>query len=505
MRSFETTSAQSAHTTSHNIPEYEHLLRHQAFLGGSWVDADDGTSFGVTNPATGKLIGTVPNLGVAQIERAIAESRVAFFTWRKLLPQDRAKTIHRWGQLIVDNKMSLASLLTVEQGKPLTEAIGEIEYAAGFAFWFAEEAKRLYGEIIPSHLPSRKMLVKREPIGVVAAITPWNFPVAMLVRKAAAALAAGSTVVACPSRETPFSALALAALAEEAGLLKGTFSVLTGEPEVVVPELCTAKHIRAVSFTGSTEIGRLLLSLCASTVKRTCMELGGHAPLIIFEDADIDVSVEAAMAAKFQTSGQDCLAANRIFVHADLYDRFVRKFGAAVEKLKVGNGFEQGVQIGPLMNERAIGKCVEHIQDALAHGARLVAGGKRHHLGGNFMQPTVLADVTPDMKIFREETFGPVAAILRFDNETQVIESANDSEFGLAAYVYTNDSSRSWRLSDELEYGMVGVNTTQITGSPIPFGGIKQSGHGREGARQGIDEFTNLKYVCFFTGEESNQ
>ena len=393
------------------IPRFEHLLRPQAFLAGDWIDADNGGTLKVVDPATGASIGTVPDLGVAETRRAIVAAKRALPAWRHRLPQDRADLLRRWGQLIVDHRDSLASLMTTEQGKPLTEAVGEIEYAANFVFWFAEESTRLYGETIPSHLPNRKMLVQREPVGVIAAITPWNFPAAMLTRKAAAALSAGCTVIAFPSREAPYSPLALALLAEQAGLPRGTMSVLTGQSRTVVPELCAASDVRALSFTGSTEVGRLLLSQCAATVKRTCMELGGHAPFIVFDDADIDQSVAAAVAAKFQTSGQDCLAANRIFVHTQIYDEFVRRFSKVVAKLKVGSGFDPGVDIGPLINESAVSKCANHVEDAIGRGARLTVGGHRHRLGGRFFQPTVLADVTREMKVCNEETFGPVAAV----------------------------------------------------------------------------------------------
>lgn len=475
------------------------LLREQAYFSGGWNNADDGGTIDVFNPATGERIGTVPDLGVAETKRAIAHAHRALPDWRRTLPQERADILRNWYQLIIDHTDQLAILMTTEQGKPLAEAVGEIEYAASFVRWFAEEAQRLYGETIPSHLPNRKLIVQREPIGVVATVTPWNFPAGMLTRKAAAALAAGCTVVAYPSRETPYSALALAALAEQAGLPTGAFSVVTGQSRTIVTELCAAQEVRALSFTGSTEVGRLLLAQCAPTVKKTCMELGGHAPFIAFSDIDIDEVVAAAVDAKYQTSGQDCLAANRIFIHAEIYDEFLIRFSQAVARLKVGAGFDEGVDVGPLINESAVNKCADHVQDAIDQGARLMVGGHRHSLGNHYFEPTVLADVTNDMKISKEETFGPVAAVIPFTDESQVISTANDTEYGLVAYVYTNDIRRAWRLSDALEYGMVAVNSVKITGAPIPFGGIKQSGLGREGARQGIEEFTELKYVCMST------
>jgi aspartate-semialdehyde dehydrogenase len=387
--------------------------------------------------------------------------------------------------------------MTLEQGKPINEARGEIDYAASFVEWFAEEGKRLDGEMPTSHLPSRVMTVRREPVGVTAAVTPWNFPSAMITRKAAAALAAGCPMVVRPASETPFSALALAELGERAGLPAGVFSVVTGDAEPIVGELCANPTVRAVSFTGSTEIGKHLLRQGADTVKRMSMELGGHAPFILFPDVDLEEAVDAAVAAKFQTTGQDCLAANRIYVHADIYDAFVARFAERVAALKVGNGLEEDTEIGPLMHERALAKCQAHVDDALAKGARLMAaGGSGHALGGLFYAPTALANVDETMVIFREETFGPVAAIARFDREDEVLARANDTHYGLAAYLFTRDHDRICRMSERLAYGMVAVNCVKITGAPIPFGGVKESGLGREGGRHGIDEFTELKYVC---------
>ncbi len=472
------------------------LFNERAFIDGRWCDAEDGRTTEVTDPASGKVIGTVPNLGVAETRAAIAAAQKAQAAWRRLLPAERGDILRRWADLMRDNREDLAVLMTCEQGKPLAESQGEIDYAASFLDWFAEEGKRLYGETIPSHLPGRKLLVSREPIGVTAAVTPWNFPSAMITRKAGAALAAGCAMVVRPASETPFSALALAELADRAGVPAGVFSVVTGTASEVVGELCANPAVRAVSFTGSTEVGRLLLGQGAATIKKMSMELGGHAPLIVCEDADLAAAVEGAVAAKFQTTGQDCLAANRIFVHRELYHAFVERFTAAVAELRVGPGLQRGVDQGPLINAKAVAKAEEHVADAVEKGARLLAGGRRHALGGLFFEPTVLADVTPGMKIFREETFGPVAAILPFADEDEVIALANDTEYGLAAYVFARDMGRICRLSDALEYGMVAVNCAKMTGAPIPFGGVKQSGLGREGSRYGMDDYTELKYVC---------
>ncbi|HXH04234.1 MAG TPA: NAD-dependent succinate-semialdehyde dehydrogenase [Candidatus Competibacteraceae bacterium] len=472
------------------------LLREYAYVDGRWCAAADGRAIEVRDPASGECVGFVPALGRDQTRTAIEAAARVFPAWRALLPQQRAVRLRRWHELMLEHREDLALIMTLEQGKPLAEARGEIDYAASFVEWFAEEAKRLNGETLASHLPNRLMHVYREPVGVVAAVTPWNFPSAMITRKAAAALAAGCTMVVRPSEYTPFSALALAELAERAGIPAGVFSVVTGEAATVVGELCANPTVRAVSFTGSTEIGRKLLALGADTVKKMSMELGGHAPFLLFPDVDLDGAVRAALDAKFQTSGQDCLAANRIYVHESLYEAFLTRFAAATQALRVGPGLDEASQIGPLMHERAVAKCEEQVRDAVAKGARLLCGGRRHDRGPLFFQPTVLADVTADMLIAREETFAPVAAVMPFQDEAEVLALANATEYGLVAYVFSHDHDRIARLSRGLQYGMVAVNCVKITGHPIPFGGVKQSGLGREGGRHGIEEYTELKYVC---------
>jgi succinate-semialdehyde dehydrogenase len=475
------------------------LFREQAYIGGKWTAATDGKVIHINNPATGARLGVVPALGAAETEAAIAAAAQAFPAWRKLLPQERAARLRRWYELMIEAQADLALLMTLEQGKPLAEAEGEIAYAASFIEWFAEEARRVNVEGITPHLPNRQMSVRREPIGVVAAVTPWNFPSAMITRKAAAALAAGCPIVVRPASETPYSALALAELAERAGIPAGVFSVVTGPAQPIVDALLASRTVRALSFTGSTEVGRKLLAGGAPTVKRMSMELGGHAPMIVFPEVDLEDAGAGAVAAKFQTSGQDCLAANRIYVHASIYERFVERFAAYVKDLRVGNGLEEGVDVGPLMHERAVEKCAAHVADAEAKGGRVPTGGER--LGGCFFAPTVIADASDDMLIASEETFGPVAAVFRFESEDEVIGRANDTIYGLAAYVWSNDLSRVARVTAALEYGMVAVNCVKMTGAPIPFGGVKQSGLGREGSRHGLEEFTELKYVCIAIAE----
>jgi succinate-semialdehyde dehydrogenase len=477
------------------------LFREHAYLGGKWTAAKDGKVMPVTNPATGAQLGVVPALGGAETEAAIAAAAAAFPAWRRLLPQQRAAHLRRWYELMIEAKDDLALIMTLEQGKPLAEAEGEIAYAASFIEWFAEEAKRVNVEGVMPHLPGRQMTVRREPIGVTAAITPWNFPSAMITRKAAAALAAGCPMVVRPASETPYSALALAELADRAGIPAGVFSVVTGPAQPIAGALQESHLVRALSFTGSTEIGRRLLAGGAQTIKRMSMELGGHAPMLVFPEVDLEDAVAGAVAAKFQTSGQDCLAANRIYVHAGIYERFVERFAAYVRELRVGNGLDEGVEIGPLMHPKAVVKCEAHVADAIAKGGRVLAGGRRHALGGTFFEPTVIADADDGMLIAQEETFGPVAAVFRFEDEADVVARANDTIYGLAAYLWSNDLNRVARVSGTLEYGMVAVNCVKMTGAPIPFGGVKQSGLGREGSRHGLEEFTELKYVCIAIAE----
>ncbi|MER8380449.1 NAD-dependent succinate-semialdehyde dehydrogenase [Mesorhizobium sp. M0142] len=472
------------------------LLRELAYVDGHWTASETAESFEVTDPATGSTVAFVAALDARQTTSAIDAASRAFPAWRALLPQERSKILRKWFDLIIAAKNDLALLMTLEQGKPLKESLGEIDYAASFVEWYAEETKRLNAESVTSHLPGAEMMVRREPLGVVGVVTPWNFPAAMLTRKAAAALAAGCTIAAHPSSETPLSALALAELGERAGLPAGVFNVLTGKASTIVGRMCEDPRVRAMSFTGSTEVGRLIAAQSAPTMKRLVMELGGHAPLIVFADADFDKAVAIAVDAKFATSGQDCLAANRIYVQRPLYDRFCAAFAKRVQALRAGNGLADDTEIGPLMHERAAKKVEEQVADALAKGARCLTGGKRHPAGPLFYQPTVLADVGDDALIMREETFGPVAAVTPFDSEDEVIARANATEYGLVAYVVTENGGRQLRMGRALDYGMVAINRVKITGAPIPFGGVKQSGIGREGSRHGLEAFTDLKYLC---------
>lgn len=472
------------------------LLREHAYVGGQWVAGAANRTFEVADPASGESLAWVAALDAGQAGAAIDAAGAAFPAWRRLLPQQRAALLRDWYGRIVAAREDLAVLMTLEQGKPLAEARGEIDYAASFVEWYAEEAKRVNVESVTSHLPGAEMSVRREPLGVVGLVTPWNFPSAMLTRKAAAALAAGCTVVAHPASQTPLSALALAELGERAGLPAGVLNVVTGDAATIVGRFCEDPRVRAISFTGSTGIGRLIAAQCAPTMKRLVMELGGHAPLIVFEDADLDRAVSIAVDAKFATSGQDCLAANRIYVQRPLYDRFCTAYAGRIAALRVGHGLAEGTEIGPLMHEAALAKVAGHVEDAVARGARLLAGGGRHGAGRLFFQPTLLADVPDEALIMREETFGPVAAVTPFDTEEEVIARANDTEYGLVAYVVTETGARQRRMAAALDYGMVAVNRVKITGAPIPFGGIKQSGLGREGARHGLEAFTDLKYVC---------
>lgn len=471
------------------------LVRSFSYVNGRWTAAVDGSTFAVADPSNGAAVGHVASLSAEESSVAVDAAQAAFDEWAGLLPQERASILRRWGQLQLDHKEDLARIMVLEQGKPLSEARGEIEYGTGFVEFYAEEAKRPNIEGVTSHLPDAEVELWREPVGVVALITPWNFPSAMLTRKAAAALAAGCTVVAHPSAETPFSALALAELAERAGVPAGVFNVVTGDAPTVVKPWTEDTRVRALSFTGSTEVGKLLYRQSADTVKRLVMELGGHAPVIVFDDADLDQAVEETMKAKFATSGQDCLGANRIFVQRGIYDAFCERLTAATKALSVGAGMDDP-DIGPLMHARAVAKQEEHVQDAVAKGAKLACGGAVHPMGPLFYHPTVLTDVPANARIMYEETFGPVAPITPFDTEEEITARANETEYGLVAYIHTQDPRRIYRLSRALQFGMVAVNRTKVTGAPIPFGGAKQSGLGREGARLGMEEFTEVKYIC---------
>jgi succinate-semialdehyde dehydrogenase/glutarate-semialdehyde dehydrogenase len=472
------------------------LFRQQCYVNGEWINADSGAAFPVNNPADGSTLGTVPELGTAETRRAIEAADAAFPAWRAKTAKERAKILRRWFDLCMQNQEDLATLLTLEQGKPLAEARGEIAYGSGFIEWFAEEAKRVYGDTIPANLPDRRIVVLKQPIGVAAAITPWNFPNAMITRKAGAALAAGCTIVIKPAELTPLSALALAELGERAGIPKGVLNIITGVPQTIGAELTSNPTVRKLSFTGSTEVGRLLLKQCAGTVKRVSMELGGNAPFIIFADCDIDRAVAGLMASKFRNGGQTCVCANRIFVQDGIHDAFAAKLRAAVDTQVIGSGMEPGVTIGPLIEPAAIEKVEEHISDAVKHGAKVYCGGKRHSLGGTFFEPTILTGVSPGMKLMSEETFGPVAPLIRFTSEQDVIRMANDTEYGLACYFYTKDVARVWHVAEALDFGIVGINEGIISTEVAPFGGVKQSGIGREGSKYGIDEYVEIKYLC---------
>ncbi len=472
------------------------LFRQRCYINGSWGDADDGKTIDVTNPATGEKLGTVPRMGKNETRRAIEAARAAFPAWRAKTARERSVVLRRWYDLMMENKEDLAVLMTSEQGKPLAESRGEIAYAASFIEWFAEEGKRIYGDTIPQHQSDKRIVVLKEPVGVVAAITPWNFPSAMITRKAGPALASGCTVVLKPASYTPYSALALAELAERAGVPKGAFNVVTGSAGAIGGELTANPIVRKLTFTGSTEIGKVLMQQCAGTVKKMSLELGGNAPFIVFDDADLDAAVAGTIASKYRNSGQTCVCTNRLLVQDGVYEAFAGKLAREVEKLQVGNGMSDGTQQGPLIDPAAVAKVEGHIADAVGKGARVVTGGKRHALGGTFFQPTILADVTRDMAVAREETFGPLAPLFRFSTEEEAIRMANDTEFGLAAYFYTRDLARTWRVSEGLEYGIVGINTGIISTEVAPFGGMKESGIGREGSRYGIEEFLEIKYLC---------
>jgi succinate-semialdehyde dehydrogenase / glutarate-semialdehyde dehydrogenase len=474
----------------------QRLFRQQCYVNGAWIDADNAATFPVNNPADGSILGTVPELGTNETRRAIEAADAAFPGWRAKPAKERAKILRKWFDLCMENQEDLATILTMEQGKPLAESKGEIAYGSGFIEWFAEEAKRVYGDTIPANLPDRRIVVLKQPIGVAAAITPWNFPNAMITRKAGAALAAGCTVVIKPAELTPFSALALAELGERAGIPKGVLNIITGVPQTIGAELTSNPTVRKLSFTGSTEVGRLLLKQCASTVKRVSMELGGNAPFIIFNDTDLDKAVAGLMASKFRNGGQTCVCANRIFVQDGIYDAFAAKLREAVDKQVIGSGMDAGVTIGPLIEPAAVDKVEEHISDAVKHGAKVYRGGKRHALGGTFFEPTILTDVRKGMKLMSEETFGPVAPLIRFTDEQDVIRMANDTEYGLACYFYTKDVARVLHIAEALDFGIVGINEGIISTEVAPFGGVKQSGIGREGSKYGIDEYLEVKYLC---------
>ena len=471
------------------------LFRQQAYINGVWLDADSSATIKVTNPANGEMVGHVPDMKAVEAARAIEAARVAMISWRKLTAKQRAVILRRWFDLIMANQDDLGKIMTLEQGKPLAEAKGEIAYAASFIEWFAEEGKRTYGDVIPTHKADARIIVTKEPIGVVAAITPWNFPAAMITRKCGPALAAGCGFVVRPASETHFSALALAVLAEEAGIPAGVFNVITGQSRPIGAELTSNPTVRKLTFTGSTPVGKLLMQQCATTLKKVSLELGGNAPFIVFDDADLDAAVTGAIAGKYRNAGQTCVCVNRFIVQEGVYDAFVAKFAAKVAELQVGNGMDEGVTQGPMINQGAIDKVKDHIADALSKGGTLICGGESHSMGGSFFSPTIISNVTTDMKVATEETFGPLAAIFKFKDEAQAIAMANDTEFGLAAYFYTRDIGRVWRVGEGLEYGIVGINEGIISTEVAPFGGVKESGIGREGSHYGIEDFLEIKYM----------
>jgi succinate-semialdehyde dehydrogenase/glutarate-semialdehyde dehydrogenase len=476
------------------------LLKSLAYVDGAWCGADGGATFPVTDPASGALIAAVPDMGATETRRAIGAADRAWPAWRGKTAKERAAVLRKWFELMTANAADLARMMTCEQGKPYAEALGEVHYAASFVEWFAEEAKRVYGDTIPATQADKRLIVVKQPIGVCAAITPWNFPAAMITRKVAPALAAGCTVVVKPAEQTPLTALALAELAHRAGFPAGVFNVVTGSAAAapkIGAELTGNPTVRKLSFTGSTEVGRLLMAQCAPGIKKVSLELGGNAPLIVFDDADLDAAVEGALASKYRNTGQTCVCANRLLVQDGIYDAFAARLAEQVKTMKVGSGLEEGVVQGPLIDAQALAKVEEHVADALARGARVLTGGRRHALGGTFYEPTVIIDVTPDMKCAREETFGPVAPLFRFSTEAEAIAHANDTEFGLAAYFFSRDVARCFRVAEALEYGMVGVNTGIMSNEVAPFGGVKQSGIGREGSKYGIEEYLEIKYLCF--------
>lgn len=472
------------------------LFRQQAYIDGAWVDADSKKTFNVSNPADGALLGTVPEMGASETARAIAAAEAALPAWRAKTAKERAGLLKKWFDLVIAAQEDLATLMTAEQGKPMAESMGEIVYGASFIEWFAEEGKRLYGETVPTNAPDRRIQVIKQPIGVVASITPWNFPNAMITRKCAPAMAAGCTVVAKPAEDTPYSALALAELADRAGIPKGVFNVVTGIPQEIGGEITANPAVRKVSFTGSTAVGKLLMKQCADTVKKVSLELGGNAPFIVFDDADLDEAIKGVMASKYRNAGQTCVCANRIYVQDGVYEAFTQKMAVAVGELKVGSGFGDGVSQGPLINEAAIEKVERLVADAVKKGAKVAVGGARHELGGTFYTPTILTEVTSDMACASEEIFGPVAPLYRFTDEADVIQKANDTPYGLAAYFYARDVGRVYRVAEALEYGIVGINEGIISTEVAPFGGVKESGLGREGGKYGIEEFVEVKYMC---------
>lgn len=485
-------------TKTHGVElEDARLFRQACYVDGAWVSAGTGASVPVDNPATGELIGAVPKLGAAETRAAIESANRALPAWRAKTAKERAAVLRRWYELMMQNQEDLARLMTIEQGKPLVESRGEVVYAANFLEWFAEEAKRVYGDTIPGHQADKRIVVIKQPVGVVACITPWNFPLAMITRKAGPAIACGCTVVLKPASQTPFSALALAELGERAGLPRGVFNIVTGSAAEIGGELTANPIVRKLSFTGSTAVGKLLMEQCAGTVKKVSLELGGNAPFIVFDDADLDAAVDGAMASKYRNTGQTCVCANRLYVQDAVYDAFAAKLSDAVKKLAPANGLEPGATQGPLIDDSAVAKVEEHIADALQKGAKVIVGGRRHPLGGRFFEPTILADVTSDMLLTHEETFGPVAPLFRFRTDDEAIALANDTEFGLAAYFYGRDVRRVWRVAEALESGMVGINTGLISTEVAPFGGVKESGLGREGSKYGIEEFLEVKYLCF--------
>jgi succinate-semialdehyde dehydrogenase / glutarate-semialdehyde dehydrogenase len=472
------------------------LFKQQCFLDGQWLEADGGAEIAVTNPATGEKLGTIPRMETAETRRAIEAANRALPAWRAKTAKERSAILRRWFDLMMANQNDLAIIMTAEQGKPLAESKGEIFYAASFIEWFAEEAKRIYGDTIPGHTADKRIVVIKEPVGVCAAITPWNFPAAMITRKAGPALAAGCTMVVKPATATPYSALALAELGERAGIPPGVFSVITGSAAAIGGEMTANPIVRKLTFTGSTEIGKQLMANCAATVKKVSLELGGNAPFIVFDDADLDAAVEGAIASKYRNTGQTCVCTNRVLVQEGVYDTFVENLSIAVAKMKIGDGLKGDFQQGPLIDMAAVEKVEEHIADAVAKGARIILGGKRHALGGSFFEPTILSDVTPQMLVAKEETFGPLAPIFKFSTDAEAIQMANDTEFGLASYFYTRDINRVWRVAEALEYGMVGINTGLVSTEVAPFGGMKESGIGREGSKYGIEEFIEVKYLC---------